>query len=250
MKFFDEGGLVVLCLVVSSVVVADTKMETGPSVELYEHQYAPDAVMSNGFSGVYGRSGQVLKGVESHYVGGNPVYRAYGSAVDYGRQNMPPYVPQQERVYYPVAPVQQQMMPMPSMAGFGLPPSAAQGFKLPGFMDAWNRELSDAQRDELRQLQKGLRRINHSLSGELMDAVDGIQDVFEETVRDPKRVGQAYQQYFDIQRRWIEAQIAASNRVSQISDAARSVEAAFEVPVPPLNEPVTDGDITVPDSSE
>lgn len=114
-----------------------------------------------------------------------------------------------------------------------LPESSMPSFNIPGFMRVWKMDLTDPQRKSLKEVYKGLRRINHSLSGELMDAVDAIQELYEIPQPEPKSVGKAYGRYFDIQRRWIEAQIAAANRVDDLAtDVLNNPPTLNEIPVP------------------
>lgn len=120
----------------------------------------------------------------------------------------------------------------PAMVGPQVPPMP----QMPSWVQAWAAEMSDTERDQLEDVYKGLRRINHALTGELMDASDAVTDSLKAKVRDPKSVGKAYARYFDIQRRWIEAQIAAANRVDELVAEVR--ERISQVPPPVLNPPL------------
>lgn len=133
----------------------------------------------------------------------------------------------------------------PAMIGPQVPPMP----QMPAWVQAWAGEMSETERDQLEDVYKGLRRINHALTGELMDASDAVTDTLKAEKRDPKAVGKAYARYFDIQRRWIEAQIAAANRVDQLVAEVR--ERISQIPPPGMNPAIAMPDaigapITIP----
>lgn len=140
------------------------------------------------------------------------------------------------------APAFPQDMVAPGMAGPQVPPMP----QMPSWVKAWAGEMSDAERAQLEDVYKGLRRINHALTGELMDAGDLIAETLKTDVRDPKAVGKAYSKYFDVQRRWIEAQIAAANRVDELIASVRERVSQVPPPVPGMPQGMMPGAITAP----
>lgn len=133
----------------------------------------------------------------------------------------------------------------PALIGPQVPPMP----QMPSWVQAWSGEMSDTERDQLEDVYRGLRRINYSLTGDLMDASDAISDALKADKRDPKTVGKAYSRYFDVQRRWIEAQIAAANRVDDLISKVRARVSQVPPPVvgaPPAAPGAIGAPITIP----
>lgn len=164
-------------------------------------------------------------------------YYSSGTASPYASAGSAPFNGGHRAMSSIEAPGFPQDLVSPGMVGPQVPPMP----QMPSWVKAWAGEMSDAERDQLEDVYKGLRRINHALTGELMDAGDMISDTLKNDVRDPKAVGKAYGKYFDVQRRWIEAQIAAANRVDELIAAVRARVSQVPPPVQGMGQGMGQG---------
>ncbi|MGB0721729.1 MAG: hypothetical protein ACPGU7_04960 [Gammaproteobacteria bacterium] len=100
--------------------------------------------------------------------------------------------------------------------------------------------LSDADRQELRAIQRESRRVEHELVGRLMVERDALEELYERNPRpEPRSVGDIYARMFAVQREMIEHQVSISNRIDALYEqAAQAMEASPMVAEPGVSDPV------------
>jgi Spy/CpxP family protein refolding chaperone len=85
------------------------------------------------------------------------------------------------------------------------------GGRGPAMMD-----LSDKQRDQIRDLQRNRRKSNWDLMEKMMDQRDRIADLYSAETLDAKQIGKAYGELFATKRQMIESCIETENRIRGI----------------------------------
>ncbi len=80
----------------------------------------------------------------------------------------------------------------------------------------WMLDLSDGQRSELYKIRRQLRKKNWSMTGQIMDEMDTLQELYAADTRDAAAIGKVYGKIFDLKRQIIEASIEAGNQMEQV----------------------------------
>lgn len=79
--------------------------------------------------------------------------------------------------------------------------------------------LSTEQRTKINAIQDSLRKQQWTLQGKINDEEARLRDLYLVDQPDPKRVGQAYGNIFDLRRQMIEAQVQAQNQMQSVLTA-------------------------------
>lgn len=74
-------------------------------------------------------------------------------------------------------------------------------------------ELSDKQREQMREIERQQRRAHWQHTGEMMEAREQLMDLYAKGERDPKVIGEAYEKIFTLRRAMIESRLQSLNEM-------------------------------------
>jgi Spy/CpxP family protein refolding chaperone len=74
-------------------------------------------------------------------------------------------------------------------------------------------DLSDSQKQQVREIHRKHRRENWSRMGEMMEHQDKLEELYDTDTPDPKAIGKVYAAIFEIKRKKIESQIQTQNKM-------------------------------------
>jgi len=80
-------------------------------------------------------------------------------------------------------------------------------------------DLSDSQKQQVREIHRKHRRENWNRMGEMMDHQDKLEELYDADIPDPKAIGKVYAVIFEIQRKKIESSIQAQNKIRTLLDS-------------------------------
>ncbi|MGD9000509.1 MAG: Spy/CpxP family protein refolding chaperone [Granulosicoccaceae bacterium] len=94
--------------------------------------------------------------------------------------------------------------PMMGMGHMGMPPML------------WRLDLSDNQRDQVRQIMRDMQDKQWDLMDKLRDTSGEMDKLYSSPTPDPKKAGNAYAGMADVRRQMLENHIEAQNRLYQL----------------------------------
>lgn len=88
----------------------------------------------------------------------------------------------------------------------------------PGYMmgNLYGLDLSDKQRDQIRDIQRDTRKKHWDLMEKMMETSDKLVDLYEVDKPDPEKIGKVYDEIFKIKREVIQQQIEVRNKIYDI----------------------------------
>ncbi|MFC1602357.1 Spy/CpxP family protein refolding chaperone [Pseudomonadota bacterium] len=95
------------------------------------------------------------------------------------------------------------------MMGYGHMGSGMRG----GLQAIMQLDLSDAQKQKVREIHRQHRRENWNRMGEMMEHQDKLEELYDVDIPDPKAIGEVYAAIFEIQRKKIESTIQTQNKM-------------------------------------
>ena len=96
-----------------------------------------------------------------------------------------------------------------SMMGYGHMGLGAKG----GLWAIMQLDLSDTQKQKVREIHRQHRRENWNRMGEMMEHQDKLEELYDADTPDPKAIGEVYAAIFEIQRKKIESHIQTQNKM-------------------------------------
>jgi len=92
------------------------------------------------------------------------------------------------------------------------------GMMGPGYMmgNLYGLDLSDKQRDQIRDIQRDMRKKHWALMEQMMETSDKLVDLYEVDKPDPDKIGKVYDEVFKIKRELIQQQIIVRNKIFDI----------------------------------
>lgn len=109
---------------------------------------------------------------------------------------------------------------MQGQGGPGQPMGAGGDYGMSSVMRAWQLpDLSEEQRNKLRNVAQELRKKHWDLKGAMMEESDKLAQVWSAEPVNANAVGEAYGRLFDLQRQWIVSGIEAKQQVDNILTA-------------------------------
>jgi len=92
------------------------------------------------------------------------------------------------------------------------------GMMGPGYMmgNLYGLDLNDKQRDQIRDIQRDMRKKHWALMEQMMETSDKLVDLYEVDKPDPDKIGKVYDEVFKIKRELIQQQIIVRNKIFDI----------------------------------
>ena len=100
------------------------------------------------------------------------------------------------------------------MGGYG--PGYGMGPGMMGWGNYRDLNLSDDQRSRITQIRKEMRAKQWPLMGEMMDAQDRLQDLYDADKLDSAAIDNQYMVVEDLRRRMVDNMVDAHNRINSI----------------------------------
>jgi len=92
------------------------------------------------------------------------------------------------------------------------------GMMGPGYMmgNLYGLDLNDKQRDQIRDIQRDVRKKHWALMEKMMETSDKLVDLYEVDKPDADKIGKVYDEVFKIKREMIQQQIVVRNKIYDI----------------------------------
>ncbi len=102
--------------------------------------------------------------------------------------------------------------------GFGMGPGMMGGYGhgMMGYGDFRGMGLSADQQAKIKEIRKGMRTKQLALMGEMMDARDKLQDLYDADKQDAAAINKQYKAIEDLHRQMVDNAVDAHNRIDAI----------------------------------
>ncbi len=104
------------------------------------------------------------------------------------------------------------------MGGYGMGPGMMGGYGhgMMGYGDYRGLNLSADQRTKIGEIRKGMRTKQFALMGEMMDAQDKLQDLYDADKQDAAAINKQYKAIEDLHRQMVDNAVESHNRIDAI----------------------------------
>lgn len=103
--------------------------------------------------------------------------------------------------------------------GYGMGPGMMGGYGghgMMGFGSYRDLKLSDDQQAKIQQIRKEMRSKQWALMGQMMDAQDKLQDLYDEDKQDAAAINKQYKLIEELRHRMVDNSVDAHNRINAI----------------------------------